>query len=359
VIGRPPLILRRLHADLRPAMGWLTRITSIAGRVGDRVERIDRPEVSTGRGAEYVRKTLVTVFLIFAAYSSVTSLAAGGVPGPAVLLLLLLAGVLWTNRLGRFIRDWSPVVAILAAYIIAFGVVSRLKLPAYYSPQLDADKLIGFGHLPTALLQDWIGRPSLGLELLSVGAYLTHFFFPLCIGFYLWARRSNGFRELLYADIAVSVLASITQILAPTAPPWLAAKHGMAPGVHDVLRAALSDVGLPELARLKGDGHAYNIVAAFPSIHAAFPVLGMIVAIRYRVPIWLKVAQALQLAAVWFVIVYTGEHYVIDVVGGVLYAFAAIWMVRRVLAAVDARRALRAPPVPAVEPVPVPVQINA
>jgi hypothetical protein len=323
------------------------------------LERLDRDDVSGGRGAIRVRRLLVLAFLAFAAYSSIASIAAGGVPGPMVLLMLLLAGVLWTNRLGRFIRDWAPVIAILAVYVIAFGIVSKLKLPAYYSPQLDADKLIGVGHLPTAVLQDWIGRPPLALELLSVAAYLTHFFFPLCIGFYLWARRSNGFRELLYADIAVSVLASITQVLAPSAPPWLAAEHGLAPGVHDVLRMALSDVGLPELARLKGDGSAYNVVAAFPSIHAAFPVLGMIVAVRYRVPIWLKVAQALQLVAVWFVIVYTGEHYVIDVIGGILYAFAAIWVVRQVLAWVDGRRSQLAPPEPPAEPALVPVQANA
>jgi hypothetical protein len=340
-------------------MGSFGRLISIVGKVGDRVERLDRPEVSAGRGAVRIRKALVALFLVLAVYASVTSIAAGGLPGPMAVLLLLFAGVLWTNRLGRFLRDWAPVVSILAVYIAAFGVVSKLRLPAYYRPQLDADKVIGFGHLPSALLQDWIGRPSLALELLSVAAYLTHFFFPLCIGFYLWARRSDGFRELLYADIAVSVLASITQVLAPTAPPWLAAQHGLAPGVHDVLRAALSDVGLPELARLKGDAHAYNVVAAFPSIHAAFPVLGMIVAVRYRGPIWLKVAQAVQLVAVWFVIVYTGEHYVIDVVGGVLYAFVAIWIVRRALAAVDARRAVRATPTPTVEPTAVPLPINA
>jgi hypothetical protein len=83
------------------------------------------------------------------------------------------------------------------------------------------------------------------------------------------------------------------------------------------------------------------------------------VAVRYRGPIWLKVAQAVQLVAVWFVIVYTGEHYVIDVVGGVLYAFVAIWIVRRALAAVDARRAVRATPTPTVEPTAVPLPINA
>jgi hypothetical protein len=359
VIVRESVIFRRLRADLQPVMTVFARISLVAVHIGDRLERLDRPDVAGRRGAVRLRRVAVAAFLGFAVYDSVKAFADGGVPGPGVLLILMLGGVLWVNRLGRFVRDWSPVAIILFIYVVAFGLVSNLQLPAYYSPQLDADKLIGFGHLPTAMLQDWIGRPPLALELLSVAAYLSHFFFPVCLGFYLWLRRGDGFRELLYADIAVSLLAGITQVILPAAPPWLAAEHGLAPGVHDVLRGALSDVGLPELARLKGDSHAYNIVAAFPSIHAAFPVLGMIVALRHRVPRWLLVAQALQLAAVWFVIVYTGEHYVIDVLGGVLYAFAAVWIVRRALAAVDARRAVRATPSPAGELHPVPVHANA
>jgi hypothetical protein len=276
-----------------------------------------------------------------------SSIASGDPPTALVLLPTMLAIVLLTNRFGQFLRDWAPVAVILTVYIITFRAVLTFHLPVYYTPQLDADKAIGFGHLPTELLQSWIGRPDYALELLCVTAYISHFFVPLILGFYLWFRRSDGFFELLYADIVVSVAASITQLIVPTAPPWLAATHGLAPGVHDVLRTALSDTGFSELARFKGDPNAYNIVAAFPSIHAAFPTIGLLVAWRYRVPVWLLIAQALQLAAVWFVIVYSGEHYLVDVIAGVLYALVSLWAVRRVRARRAARRAERPPAVSA------------
>jgi hypothetical protein len=197
------------------------------------------------------------------------------------------------------------------------------------------------------------------LEVYALLAYLTHFFFPLFVGFYLWWRKSRGFQDLMFADIVVSALASVTTILAPTAPPWLAAQHGLAPGMHDVLRHALDDVGLHGLAAYKGDGHAYNIVAAFPSIHAAFPVLGLIALHRYRAPRWIQCAQLVQLLSVWFVIVWSGEHYVIDVIAGVVYALVSWAIVQRVRPSFAAmREQLRPVPVAEAEapsPRPVPV----
>ncbi|HEX2551860.1 MAG TPA: phosphatase PAP2 family protein, partial [Nocardioidaceae bacterium] len=116
-------------------------------------------------------------------------------------------------------------------------------------------------------------------------------------------------------------------------------QHGLAPGVHDVLRVAMADLGLSDLARFKGDPHAYNVVAAFPSIHSAFPVIGLIIARRYRVPRWLLIAQICQLVLVWFVIVYSGEHYVIDIVGGVVYAVVSVKIVDWVAARLAVRSA--------------------
>src|SRR5207247_9644011 len=68
-----------------------------------------------------------------------------------------------------------------------------------------------------------------------------------------------------------------------------------------------------------------NEVAAFPSLHAAFPFLAFLFARRTfgRVG-WLMLAYS---ACVWFSIVYLGEHYVVDILGGLAYAAAAYWMV--------------------------------
>jgi hypothetical protein len=322
-----------------------------------RFERLDGSEIAGGPTATVARFGFAAVFVAAAIAESVEALGDGGLPGPTIVLLLIFAVVLVMNKIGRFLRDWSPVLLILFIYLLGFNIVQKLRMPVYYRPQLDADKLIGLGQLPTARLQGLIGHPPLALDVFAVLAYLTHFFFPLVVGFYLWWRRSEGFRDLMLADIVVSALACVTTVLAPTAPPWLAAQHGLAPGVHDILRHALSTVGLPGLAHYKGDPSAYNTVAAFPSIHAAFPVLGLIALVKYRAPRWAQAAQLAQLLSVWFVIVWTGEHYVVDVFAGVVYALVA-WAIvthgRQAFA--TARGQLRPAPVES-DPPPLPVPV--
>lgn len=319
-------------------MSRLAPLLRLLSMVLDRFERMDASAVARGRAGNAIRIGLATVFAISAVIGVAKALSGGGLPGPTIVLLLMFAVVLVVNRIGRFLRDWSPVLVILFLYLLGFTLVQRFHLPVYYRPQFDADKLIGLGQLPTVRLQQLIGTPPTWLDGYAVLIYLTHFFFPLLVGFYLWWRRSDGFTDLMYSDILVSALACVTTVVAPTAPPWLAAQHGIAPDVHDVLRQALSHIGLNDLARYKGDAKAYNTVAAFPSIHAAFPTLGFIALVRYRAPRWAQIAQLVQLLSVWFVIVWTGEHYVIDIVGGVAYALVSWAVVRRVRSRLRERR---------------------
>jgi PAP2 superfamily protein len=318
--------------------GGVPRPMRLVAMVLDRFERLDGSQAARGRVGGGMRVGLALLFVASALAGTVRALSGGGLPGPSLVLLLMFAAVLMMNRIGRFLRDWSPVLVILFLYLVGFTLVQRFHMPVFYRPQFDADRLIGLGQLPTLRLQHAIGTPPTWLGAYAVGTYLTHFFFPLLVGFYLWWRRSEGFTRLMYADIVVSALACVTTVLAPTAPPWLAAEHGLAPGVHDVLRHALTQIGLNDLAHYKGDAKAYNTVAAFPSIHAAFPVLGLIALVRYRAPRWAQAAQLGQLLSVWFVIVWTGEHYVVDIVGGVAYAAISWVVVSRLATAIDRSR---------------------
>ena len=90
-----------------------------------------------------------------------------------------------------------------------------------------------------------------------------------------------------------------------------------------------------------------NGVAAFPSLHAGYPFLAFLVLRRAFGRIaWLAFAYA---CLVWWAIVFTGDHYMIDVLGGIAYAAAAYFVTRRLSAAVGRRRL--APPA---EDVPAP-----
>jgi PAP2 superfamily len=138
----------------------------------------------------------------------------------------------------------------------------------------------------------------------------------------------------------VSILATITFLLVPTAPPWLASEHGLIPQVQPIIKNALFDLDLNALALRKGDSSSYNVVAAVPSLHVAWPVIALLVIRKHGLPRGLLAAQAALTVGVVFAIVYTGEHYLVDAIIGALYALVAWWLVQW---AVGARRRTRAP----------------
>jgi membrane-associated phospholipid phosphatase len=108
------------------------------------------------------------------------------------------------------------------------------------------------------------------------------------------------------------------------APPWIAV-----PGVMRVLTGSVDvSLGVP-VYRTLFDFLSPNLYAAFPSMHSALPFLISLFAIK----IWkVKALPILSFpVGVWFSAVYLGEHFVIDVLGGILYAVAAFFVVESVI----------------------------
>jgi hypothetical protein len=245
----------------------------------------------------------------------------------------MLAFALYTNRGGRFLRDWVPVALVFVAYVVTARAVPDLGVGVHYTPQIEAERVLSLGSLPTIWLQEHLYHGKTGvLEVFSIAMYISHFLAPLLLAFLIWAFwRGRGFTDLLYGILIVSLLGEITFVLAPTAPPWLAADHGLIPPVHHVIKQGLYDIGLTDLAARKDEPGSYNIVAALPSLHAAWPVIALLVIRKHRLPRWLFVSQALLVLGVVFAIVYTGEHYLVDAVVGCVYAFAAWWLLHAAL----------------------------
>jgi membrane-associated phospholipid phosphatase len=93
--------------------------------------------------------------------------------------------------------------------------------------------------------------------------------------------------------------------------------HHLLPGVHSLI--ALPSAVSPYYNWLDPDA-----VAAFPSLHSAYPLLAALA-------LWPVSRRAAALAftwcgAVWFSVVYLGQHYVADVLGGIAFALGA-WLI--------------------------------
>jgi membrane-associated phospholipid phosphatase len=150
--------------------------------------------------------------------------------------------------------------------------------------------------------------------------------------------------------VLLSVGGLLTYIVFPESPPWLAAQHGVTAPVARLSARGyiwLHAGNLKELLERGQDGGA-NPVAAMPSLHFGFAVLialfiGCRMRSRWR---WLL---ALYPVAMGFALVYLGEHWVLDLVAGLVYAVAAHLAMFRIEAWWLRRRALAGPPVGPVE----------
>jgi membrane-associated phospholipid phosphatase len=149
--------------------------------------------------------------------------------------------------------------------------------------------------------------------------YVSYFFVLHVVAFYLWSRRRELFGLYAGALLLTLYVGLLACFLLPTAPPWLASQHGDIAGVHRVFQEVVNGI---EASAYSTGGAAVgqNDVAAMPSLHTAITVVIALFAWRCSRP--LGVLGALYAASMGFALVYLGEHYVADVLAGVLFAVA-------------------------------------
>jgi hypothetical protein len=307
---------------------------------------LDDSPLSRSAKATRIRHVVGLLFIAYGALLFAIS-ASQGQFGAAPFVFVVLALPILFNRLGRLGRYFLPVILGLFAYSTAASYVDKYKLGVHYDMQIDVDRWLAHGTTPTVWLQAHLYHGHTGaLETACVVFYTGHFWIPLAVGVALaLLNRSEDFKFLMFSILAVSLLGAITFLLAPTAPPWLAAQHGHLAGVHEILKQSLSDLHLTAFAAVEGDPTKYDVTAAVPSLHTAYPLICLVAAARARLPRTAVAALAANFAGVVFAIVYMGEHYVFDVFAGAAYAGVALLLVRQALAPEASRPTVAASPV--------------
>src|SRR5260370_28120700 len=171
-----------------------------------------------------------------------------------------------------------------------------------------------------------------------------HVLLPVAVGAWLWAKDRVAFRNFGLTLVVLCGLAFVTYVVAPTAPPWLAQPAA----VRHVIEDAIQRSSVPSSLVWLYSQHDYNLYAAFPSLHAGFPVVAAAAAWSQN----RKVGALLWVWAliVWVAVVYLGEHYVADVIGGGVCAARAAALVQGITSPVGRRPLPGRPPGP-VQPV--------
>lgn len=235
--------------------------------------------------------------------------------------------------IAQLLISWSPLSAVLIGYLAARWVTAPLVDGAatnrwgsalHVRGPADADRWL-FGVVPTVWLQQHLLGDDPGLlDALAALVYVTHFVtLPLLTAF-IWFRQRERFRSWIAAVLTLTGTGYLGYVLYPAAPPWLAADDGVIGPVERTSHLGWEYLHLDVVGRLTTAGQdGSNPVAAMPSLHAG-------VALLVALYLWpavgslgrvLMVGYALAMAVV---LVYTGEHYVVDVaVGWVLAILAA------------------------------------
>lgn len=249
-------------------------------------------------------------------------------PAPDVVVVGLLCFAVLTARGVSFLRDWTPFLVLLIAYAALPGFAPGLAQRTHVGMPITVDRWLGGGELPTTRLQAalWDAGRLHWYDYLATMLYLVHFITPLVVAFVFWVRSRALYWRYVRAYVLLLLAAFATYLLYPMAPPWLASEQQRIPDVHRVL-SAVQWQGVSDPIVLLSRYFHTDPVAAMPSMHAAFPVLVWLVLWRVW-PRWGWTAVVYPLLMA-FAVIYAGEHYLIDVLAGWLYAavaFALIWV---------------------------------
>ena len=238
--------------------------------------------------------------------------------------------------IAQLLIAWSPLSAILVAYWAADwvngpladravgGGANRFGFALHVAGTADVDRAV-FGVVPSVWLQQHLVDGSTHwYDAVAALVYVTHFVsIPVVTGL-AWFRMRDRFASWLTAVLTFTVVGVAGYVLYPAAPPWLASAHGAIGPVDRISRFGWHYLDLVPVAHVSAIGQGgSNPVAAMPSLHAgaALLVAGFLWPVVGR---WWRAALLSYVVLMALTLVYTGEHYAVDVLAGWLTAAVAI-----------------------------------
>jgi membrane-associated phospholipid phosphatase len=207
-------------------------------------------------------------------------------------------------------------LAIVAFLVLCYDRVRNLAQVRRALSLHDGVQLLGFErhlHINVELpVNLWLAAHSELAELASWYYQLAHLTVTLLVLMICYVRRPAVYPSARNALVLINVIGLVCFWVYPVAPPRLL------PG-----RAFIDVTEMTGVATASSTS-APNPYAAMPSLHTAWAVWVTCVALVLVRRRWARMASVLYPLLTVAVIVSTGNHYVLDVVGGVVVAFVGL-----------------------------------
>ena len=178
-------------------------------------------------------------------------------------------------------------------------------------------------------------RTAVWMDIISGFAYLSWLPIPLAISIYLFIKNRKDMIIFVILLALTNLFGVMGYYLFPTAPPWYIEEYGFVidfsiGGQTAGLGRFDEFFGYPVFENMFSKNS--SIFAAIPSIHSADPFISFL-ALRLLKYKKLAAFMLFNSILIWVAVVYSGHHYMIDVLDGIFVAALAyvvyLWLANK------------------------------
>ena len=247
-----------------------------------------------------------------------------------LILVTIFNGCYFANRLSRqFILGFSIFIIywIIFDYMKAFPnyLYNDVHIESLYQAEKSLFGIQWNGVVVTP--NEYLAQHSATFADVLAGIfYLCWVPVPLTFAAVLFFKNRRAFFQFSLTFFLVNMIGFVGYYCYPAAPPWYVAQHGFAfnaatPGNTAGLARFDNFFNISFFANMYAKSS--NVFAAMPSMHASFLMIVLFFGLKYKMKAW-NILFATIMVGIWVSAVYTGHHYILDVLGGIGCAILAI-----------------------------------
>lgn len=242
-------------------------------------------------------------------------------PTPDKLLVFLVFVFMVFGQTIAMLKRLLPFIVLLLVYESFRGFADQINSHVNYTLAPHIDKLL-FGNLPIIDFQNWLWHGHVQwYDFALYLPYMLFFILPLSLAILVWKTRDHYYWRVVTSYMFLFSGGFLTFLFFPAAPPWLASDGGYIPHIQRISSDVWYGLGIHDFPSLYNH-LSPNPVAAVPSLHAGCATLFSIIIFKIYGRRW-GILSLIYPAAIYFGVIYLGEHYAFDVILGIVYGIAA------------------------------------
>lgn len=204
------------------------------------------------------------------------------------------------------------MAVVTAAYFLTRGLITGREDDA----MANAGQILNFqralGITPEYALQRLTLSNGWLLRLVNTLYLYAHLPVLIAVGVWLYVARPQAYPWFRNAFLLTAIFGLMIYVLYPVAPPRFL------PGFTDTLAQAGANLDGSAI------GPFYNPYAAMPSLHVGWSLLAGIAMVAYGRAWWLRAVGIFLPVVMAFVVMMTGNHYLLDTLAGAAVTLIAV-----------------------------------